>query len=248
MKSSFSRSRLLSCSFSAAQLASNAGEASSRMRSTSSRRQRLLLHHRGHHHARRRAADGAGQLRLDELHQLARRPRCGRRARRRAAHSRKQRGAPRRAEEARRQRQQVGHLARPRQNTGSCAGVGSLEHVDEQQRLAGLARATGGAPQRHRHVQRRCWPAGSRTARASGCPARQAQQLLGPQQRHAEQGPCCRKPAGSQPALGDRRQHQRVGPQQRARPPARPARRCACRPSSTCRPAAPARTAPPRQS
>jgi hypothetical protein len=32
-------------------------------------------------------------------------------------------------------------LARPRQNTGRCRGA--LEHVDEQQRLAGLA-ADGG--------------------------------------------------------------------------------------------------------
>jgi hypothetical protein len=190
MKSSFSLSRLLSCSFTWRSSRRFLDDAQHVVQA-----QRVLFDHRGHHHARRRAADGAGQLRLHPLHQLARRPRGGDAARPGARIAGKQAPARARARGSAHQRQQVGHLgAAAPEGTRSCAGA--LEHVDEQQRLAGLARARRPA-QRHRHVQRRRWPAGSRTARASGCPCRSGRTAPRAAAAPGRTGPAAESPAAS---------------------------------------------------
>ena len=219
------------------------------MRITSSRPSGSSSHHRGHHHPRRGAADGAGQLRLDELHQ----PRVGRDA----ASTPATPGAPRVVVEQRAARAPRPGSGRPAASRSATCGAaapehragagGALEDVDEQQRLAGLARRRR-APQRHRHVERRRWPAGSRTANGSGCPGRAGRTAARAAAAPMPNGPV-RQEAG-RPASPTWRATAASAcrPRARSRPAARPARRRACRPSSTCRPAAPARTAPPRQS
>jgi hypothetical protein len=213
------------------------------------RRQRLLLHHGRDHRARRRAADGAGQLRLHELHQA--------RVGHDAVHAPGAAGlrvvgqqavGRGRAEDAR------GHAAQ-RVDAGAAApqcgsgavGVGRAPHrVDETQRL-GCLQGVGRARQRHRHVQADVGQQAPEQRMGQAVQPGQAEQLFRAQQPDAKGSR--RHEAGVDPArLGDRRQHQRPGPQREAGPQARPARRRACRPSSTCRPAARARTAPPRRS
>ena len=104
--------------------------------------ERLLLDRGSHHHARRGAANRASELRLDELDE----PRVGRDLFD-ARHADPPRivleHPPRRlhAEKAAHQRQQLGYLgttAPEHRPVLAAAVLGALEHVDEQQRLAGL--------------------------------------------------------------------------------------------------------------
>ena len=179
--------------------------------------ERLLLDDRGHHGACRGAADRAGELRLDVLHQL----RIGRDALDAAGAALlgvvgEQALRRRRAEEAARHLLQLGQAgtAAPEHRRRAAAGRRPPEHIDEQQRLSGLARRRC-ACQRHRHVQPGVGQQAPQQRVGQAVQAGQAEQLLGPQQRDAEQA--FGHEGRRQPArLGDRRQHQRVGPQRKS--------------------------------
>ena len=213
------------------------------------RRQRLLLDHRGHHGTRRGAADRAGELRLDVLHELrvgldvldrydAAAPRVvGEQPLR----------APRRRESAPASCCSSASRARPRQNTGAARPRWRApEHVDEQQRLA-ASRADGARTSDTATYRPDVGQQAPQQRMGQVVQAGEAEQLLGPQQRDAErpvgeEAACPSSPTWRSTAASASR------PTARSRRPGRPARRRGCRPSSTCRRAAPARTAPPRRS
>ena len=148
-ESSFSRSRLVGAGGSARAPATSPGRGVEHAQDVVGP-ERLLLHHRGHHRARRGAADRAGELRLDVLHQR----RIGHRAfgigvpRRRAssANRRSAGSAPRkRAASA----FNSASWARPRQNTGAPA----LRSARRRTAPPGWPLAPfGRLGQRHRHV------------------------------------------------------------------------------------------------
>ena len=138
--------------------------------------QRLFFDHRGHHHARRRAADGAGKQRLGTLHELGigigGGGRCGQLRLRFL-----------KPQEASNQRHQVGHLGAAAPEHTLRPGV--LEHVDEEQGLAGFGSARR-PRQRHAHEQARVGQQAPEEGVAEVVQPGQAQQRFGPQQRQAK--------------------------------------------------------------
>ena len=148
--------------------------------------QRLLLHDAGHHRTRRRAADSAGELRLHVLDQ----PRVGL-----DPFDLRDAGLPRivgeqplrriAAEKARRQLLQLGQPGAPAPEHRRWRQRGALEHVDEQQRLAGLARRRR-ARQRHHGITAGVGQQAPQQRMREAVQAGQAEQLLGAQQRDAK--------------------------------------------------------------
>jgi hypothetical protein len=105
-------------------------------------------------------------------------------------------GGATRAQEAAEQRQQVGHAraAAPEHRPGR---GGALEHVDEEQRLAGLV-GRWGAPQRHRNIGADVGQQAPEQRMGEVVQTAQTQQLLGLEQLDAE-GPVAHE-IGRQPA------------------------------------------------
>jgi hypothetical protein len=159
---------------------------------------RLLLDHRGHHHPRRGAADGAGQLRLGELHQ----PGVGRqRLRRRHAPPPRVGGeglaGPLRAEEAAHQRQQLLHRGAAAQEASALGPLGVAEDVDEEGGLRRF-RVAGLPGEGHAHVQPDVGEHAPEHAVGDVVEPRQPEELLWSQQAHPERA--LGQEAGRQPA------------------------------------------------
>ena len=178
-------------------------------------RERFFFGHRGHQRTGRCTAHGTGQLGFDKLHQPGVGPqRVGMvhaHALRIAVKKRLRLGA---AQKTLAQAQQVLRVGPPAPEHGARSGR-TLQHIDKQQGLAGLA-ARRRAPQRHPDIRHHIGQHAPEQRMREAVEPLQAKQLLGPQPGHAP-GPVGDEAHVEPARLGNGGQHERVGPHHKAR-------------------------------